>query len=367
MASAMISGVSQSIQVSSRGSRVWSSSLQTVIPANRGELFLSLMAAILLLPPRRLSCDRCDDSAYRAVPMLCCLLALPGGARAAAVEPTAGRPAHLPGQRGLPDRGRRDKGADRRALRRRAERVPGRARRRARRPRGRARPLRRRRPDPGQPRARRSLRPRGRGATPAGQPGGDLPVDPRGRGGPCERSSASRPRGSIPWRRIRTRARACRSSWRASASRCSISTTAACRSRTWGSSSALEASRCCTSATRALDGPSFAPTADLLETVDVWLLPDWLLGEAAWDEVRADGSRLVAMHLAAPTAPAAWFGSAGSLEQRVTRIREAHARRLGAPGAVGLSSLSAAGPLSPAAGSLTRLARPAYRLAGASR
>jgi L-ascorbate metabolism protein UlaG (beta-lactamase superfamily) len=69
-----------------------------------------------------------------------------------------------------------------------------------------------------------------------------------------------------------------------------------------------------------------APYADLLAEVDVWLLPDWLLGEPDWEAARsrvAGGTRLVAMHLAAPTAPADWFGSAGSLEGRVARIHEA--------------------------------------------
>jgi L-ascorbate metabolism protein UlaG (beta-lactamase superfamily) len=68
------------------------------------------------------------------------------------------------------------------------------------------------------------------------------------------------------------------------------------------------------------------PHHRLLATIDVWLLPDWLLGEPAWQQARdrATGdSWLVTMHLAAPTAPPSWFGSAGSLEGRVARIRQA--------------------------------------------
>jgi L-ascorbate metabolism protein UlaG (beta-lactamase superfamily) len=71
--------------------------------------------------------------------------------------------------------------------------------------------------------------------------------------------------------------------------------------------------------------PDLRPYADLLDTVDVWLLPDWLMGEPDWESARSRAAAdtwLVAMHLAASTAPPAWFGSAGSLEGRVARIHE---------------------------------------------
>ena len=67
------------------------------------------------------------------------------------------------------------------------------------------------------------------------------------------------------------------------------------------------------------------PYADELEVVDVWLLPDWLMGEPDWEAARsrAEGPTwLVNMHLAAPTAPPAWFGSAGTHTGRIARIRE---------------------------------------------
>ena len=68
------------------------------------------------------------------------------------------------------------------------------------------------------------------------------------------------------------------------------------------------------------------PYREQLRAVDVWLIPDWLLGEPAWQaaRARADGETwLVAMHLPEPAAPPDYFGSAGSLEARVARIREA--------------------------------------------
>lgn len=59
--------------------------------------------------------------------------------------------------------------------------------------------------------------------------------------------------------------------------------------------------------------------------IDLALLPGWFLAEPGWAEVtRALAPRaIVAMHLAEPDAPASWFGSAGSLEGRKRRIREA--------------------------------------------
>ena len=74
------------------------------------------------------------------------------------------------------------------------------------------------------------------------------------------------------------------------------------------------------------DASDLRPYAQLLQAVDVWLLPDWLMGEPDWEAARARAAGptlLVDMHLAAPTAPAAWFGSAGTHAGRVARIREA--------------------------------------------
>jgi len=74
------------------------------------------------------------------------------------------------------------------------------------------------------------------------------------------------------------------------------------------------------------DSSDLRPYASLLEAVDVWLLPDWLMGEPDWEDARgrATGETwLVNMHLAAPTAPPDWFGSAGSHAARIARIREA--------------------------------------------
>jgi L-ascorbate metabolism protein UlaG (beta-lactamase superfamily) len=72
------------------------------------------------------------------------------------------------------------------------------------------------------------------------------------------------------------------------------------------------------------EAPELRPYADLLATVGVWLLPDWLMGEAAWEEARgrAPGEPLlVDMHLAAPSAPPSWFGSAGTHAGRIARLR----------------------------------------------
>ena len=74
------------------------------------------------------------------------------------------------------------------------------------------------------------------------------------------------------------------------------------------------------------DAADLRPHAALLETVDVWMLPDWLMGDADWEAARgraAGPTWLVNMHLAAPNAPPDWFGSAGSHARRVARIREA--------------------------------------------
>lgn len=74
------------------------------------------------------------------------------------------------------------------------------------------------------------------------------------------------------------------------------------------------------------DASDLHPYAEPLAAVDVWLLPDWLMGEPDWEAARARAAGptlLVDMHLAAPSAPPAWFGSAGTYAGRVTRIREA--------------------------------------------
>jgi L-ascorbate metabolism protein UlaG (beta-lactamase superfamily) len=57
--------------------------------------------------------------------------------------------------------------------------------------------------------------------------------------------------------------------------------------------------------------------------IDVALLPAWHLTEASWTPVIEEiGARhIVAMHLASPDAPASWFGSTGSLENRIAEIR----------------------------------------------
>ncbi len=60
--------------------------------------------------------------------------------------------------------------------------------------------------------------------------------------------------------------------------------------------------------------------------IDLALLPDWLLAEPAWAgvvEAIAPGA-LIAMHVAEPSAPASWFGAAGSRAGRVERIRGEH-------------------------------------------
>jgi L-ascorbate metabolism protein UlaG (beta-lactamase superfamily) len=67
------------------------------------------------------------------------------------------------------------------------------------------------------------------------------------------------------------------------------------------------------------------PYAVPLGTVDVWLLPDWLMGDSDWEAARgrATGETwLVNMHLAAATAPPDWFGSAASRPARIARIHE---------------------------------------------
>ncbi len=72
--------------------------------------------------------------------------------------------------------------------------------------------------------------------------------------------------------------------------------------------------------------PDLQPYSDLLQAVDVWLLPDWLMGDPDWEAARKrSGHRtwLINMHLAAPTAPPAWFGSAGSRDARLARIHDA--------------------------------------------
>ena len=73
------------------------------------------------------------------------------------------------------------------------------------------------------------------------------------------------------------------------------------------------------------DASDLQPYAESLDEVDVWLLPDWLMGAPDWEAVRgrADGPTwLVNMHLAAPDAPPDWFGSARSHERRIERILE---------------------------------------------
>ena len=57
--------------------------------------------------------------------------------------------------------------------------------------------------------------------------------------------------------------------------------------------------------------------------IDVALLPAWHLTEPLWLPVLEEiGARhVVAMHLARADAPASWFGSAGSLENRIEEIR----------------------------------------------
>lgn len=59
------------------------------------------------------------------------------------------------------------------------------------------------------------------------------------------------------------------------------------------------------------------PYRELLAGVDVALVPSWLLAQAAWREI---GRHLVVMHLAAPDAPASWFGPSGSLAAAVAEI-----------------------------------------------
>ena len=60
------------------------------------------------------------------------------------------------------------------------------------------------------------------------------------------------------------------------------------------------------------------------EAVDVFFVPSWFFGSLRWRPVLAEvdaGARVV-MHLAEPTAPASWFGPAGSREKRLAGIRE---------------------------------------------
>ncbi len=74
------------------------------------------------------------------------------------------------------------------------------------------------------------------------------------------------------------------------------------------------------------EAPELSAYAQPLAGVDVWLLPDWLMGETDWEAARsraAGPTWLVDMHLAAPTAPSAWFGSAGTHAARIARVREA--------------------------------------------
>lgn len=68
-----------------------------------------------------------------------------------------------------------------------------------------------------------------------------------------------------------------------------------------------------------------APYELAAENIDVALLPGWLLTEASWRPLVAEISpaNVVAMHLASRDAPAAYFGSAGTLEGRVARIQKA--------------------------------------------
>ena len=52
---------------------------------------------------------------------------------------------------------------------------------------------------------------------------------------------------------------------------------------------------------------------------------DWLMGEPDWEAARSRAvgpTWLVNMHLDAPMAPRAWFGSAGTHAARIARIRE---------------------------------------------
>ena len=73
------------------------------------------------------------------------------------------------------------------------------------------------------------------------------------------------------------------------------------------------------------DASDLGPYAEPLEEVDVWLLPDWLMGAADWEAARgraAGPTWLVNMHLAAPGAPPDWFGSARSHERRIELILE---------------------------------------------
>ncbi|MFQ5349746.1 MAG: MBL fold metallo-hydrolase [Thermoanaerobaculia bacterium] len=72
--------------------------------------------------------------------------------------------------------------------------------------------------------------------------------------------------------------------------------------------------------------PDLRPYARLLETVDIWVLPDWLMGEPEWEAARArvaGPTWLINMHLAAPSAPAEYFGSARGHAIRVSHIHEA--------------------------------------------
>lgn len=60
--------------------------------------------------------------------------------------------------------------------------------------------------------------------------------------------------------------------------------------------------------------------------IDVALLPVWYLTEPHWRDVVSEAirpARIVAMHLAEPSAPASWFGSAGGHEQRIASIQAA--------------------------------------------
>lgn len=74
----------------------------------------------------------------------------------------------------------------------------------------------------------------------------------------------------------------------------------------------------------------FAPLRLASEPVDLALLPGWFL--TTWDRSSPDWVSVVrdeirplnvaAMHLASPSAPGSYFGSDGSLEQRVASIRK---------------------------------------------
>lgn len=60
------------------------------------------------------------------------------------------------------------------------------------------------------------------------------------------------------------------------------------------------------------------------EGIDVALVPGWIVAEPRWRPVVAEIAprHVVVMHLAEPSAPASWFGSAGNREGRIALIRE---------------------------------------------